>query len=258
MARWLAHRSLWPTVDRFRPLANTAIQPVSRWFKDQRDVTFATCRALDVTAHYPDGAEWENPFTDARWTGPEAEQAMAALRALVVVLAQCAYALSKQGALIDPGAIPDLVVIAQLLLLEPERARSPQDLAQELNVLPRGGWARRGQVVLLSDSRSDATGSDIDVLQRDYLNRHGGPVLHLGLAARGRPKGSGSWASAAQFTDAVHQAGRQLHEKGTLPTQSAVAQWLSSEGSYPGCDERALRRWCRQWNLTWADVIQGH
>ncbi len=64
----------------------------------------------------------------------------------------------------------------------------------------------------------------------------------------GRPRNSGTWASAEEFEDALRKAVRNLRSQGRKVTQESVAELLSS-------NDRVLRGWLNRYHVKWIDVL---
>lgn len=67
----------------------------------------------------------------------------------------------------------------------------------------------------------------------------------------GRPRNSGTWASAQEFEDALRKAVRNLRSQGRKATQESVAELLSS-------NDRVLRRWLNRYHIKWIDVLMRY
>lgn len=67
-------------------------------------------------------------------------------------------------------------------------------------------------------------------------------------AVIGRPRNSGTWASAEEFEDALRKAVRNLRSQGRKVTQESVAELLSS-------NDRVLRNWLNRYHVKWIDVL---
>lgn len=72
-----------------------------------------------------------------------------------------------------------------------------------------------------------------------------------GLSIRGRPVNTGSWNSASEYTKALQSAVHRLQEQGDKVTQEAVARILDEDAICPGCTDRQIRRWSKQYGITW-------
>jgi hypothetical protein len=68
-----------------------------------------------------------------------------------------------------------------------------------------------------------------------------------GLTFRGRPPGSGTWASREEFEDALRQAVTKVRSEGGKVIQESVAQHLYT-------DDRQLRDWMKRFKVEWAEV----
>jgi len=68
-----------------------------------------------------------------------------------------------------------------------------------------------------------------------------------GLTFRGRPPGSGTWASCEEFEDALRQAVTKVRSEGGKVTQESVALHLYT-------DDRQLRDWMKRFKVEWAEV----
>jgi hypothetical protein len=64
---------------------------------------------------------------------------------------------------------------------------------------------------------------------------------------RGRPLNTGTWSSRDEFEQAVKTAVTNLRERGMKVTQEAAAESFL-------CDDRQIRRWVRQYGLSWEDL----
>ena len=68
-----------------------------------------------------------------------------------------------------------------------------------------------------------------------------------GLTFRGRPPGSGTWASREEFMDALRQAVTKVRSEGGKVTQESVALHLYT-------NDRQLRDWIKRFKVEWAEV----
>lgn len=72
---------------------------------------------------------------------------------------------------------------------------------------------------------------------------------------RGRPAGSGTWESRAEFWIALRKAVRKARKQDGKVTQEKVAEQLGYEAGYEaGYDARILRRWLKEYNFRWEHV----
>jgi len=69
-----------------------------------------------------------------------------------------------------------------------------------------------------------------------------------GLALRGRPKGSGSWASRQEFEARLREAVATVRADKGKPTQENVAPLLCTSA-------RQLRAWLHKFGMNWKQVI---
>ena len=68
-----------------------------------------------------------------------------------------------------------------------------------------------------------------------------------GKKITGRPRGSGTWASADELRKALNTAVRTLRAEGRKVTQESVADhWWT--------DDRTLRKWMNHFGVRWEDV----
>ncbi len=81
----------------------------------------------------------------------------------------------------------------------------------------------------------------LDSARRWWSQFSGNPI-------QGRPRDSGTFASADDFESALRTAVRGLRERQRKVTQESVAHVLS-------CDPRQLRRWLKHYNVGWMDVL---
>ncbi len=70
----------------------------------------------------------------------------------------------------------------------------------------------------------------------------------------GRPKGTGYFTDASEFRKAIVTALQALRGQGHRPTQENVAQYFCNQTTLPHCDDRQIRAWCKQFNLTWVEL----
>ena len=68
-----------------------------------------------------------------------------------------------------------------------------------------------------------------------------------GLTFRGRPRGSGTWASREEFEDALRQAVTKVRSEGGKVTQESVALHLYT-------NDCQLRDWMKRFKVEWAEV----
>jgi hypothetical protein len=71
-----------------------------------------------------------------------------------------------------------------------------------------------------------------------------------GLALRGRPPGSGAWASREEFEDALRQAVTKVCSEGGKVTQESVAPHLYT-------NDRQLRAWIEHFRVNWLEIRNG-
>lgn len=71
----------------------------------------------------------------------------------------------------------------------------------------------------------------------------------------GRPRNSGTWASAEEFEESLRAVVRMLHQQGARVTQETVAEYLNRRpGSPSGGQARQLRKWLKDFGIDWKDV----
>ena len=71
----------------------------------------------------------------------------------------------------------------------------------------------------------------------------------------GRPRNSGTWASASEFKDSLHAAVHSIREQGRKVTQEEVAGVLNGRpDSTSDSDIRQLRRWLNAFGVDWSEV----
>jgi hypothetical protein len=68
-----------------------------------------------------------------------------------------------------------------------------------------------------------------------------------GSTIGGRPVGSGTWASAADFEEALRVAARRLNTERRKVTQENVAEVLH-------CNARSVNRWLKRYGIKWNDI----
>lgn len=66
----------------------------------------------------------------------------------------------------------------------------------------------------------------------------------LGLSTKGRTKGTGTWKDRGHFLTAISEATQQLRAEGTQRTQDNLGACFNTDGA-------GLRRWLRQFRLSW-------
>jgi hypothetical protein len=71
-----------------------------------------------------------------------------------------------------------------------------------------------------------------------------------GFTLRGRPLGSGTWASREEFEDALRQAVTKVRSEGSKVTQESVAQHLYT-------NDRQLRAWIEHFQVNWLEIRKG-
>ena len=69
---------------------------------------------------------------------------------------------------------------------------------------------------------------------------------------RGRPRGSGTYATSEAFLAAVRPILGTLKQEGCYPSEERVAQMLLGSNADPA---RQLRVWLRRFNLAWDTVV---
>jgi hypothetical protein len=176
---WIGHPAVAREVAAARPALEVLVEPLG--LPDQNVVTLVAARFLDTTPYWPDGTEWPNPFDSvseavreeaARIGPPFVEQ----LRAL-------AMRIESAGAPLDPADMGVLLVLAQLTLLDADLTRPAGDLADDLNLIPPGGFYRSaallGQLATHSSrhGRSARFQADLAASAEVFIRRVGPPAI---------------------------------------------------------------------------------
>jgi hypothetical protein len=96
----------------------------------------------------------------------------------------------------------------------------------------------------------DASPSEVTQAMRLYR-------FWMERVVRGRPPGSGQFASRDEFLAVIGPVISKLHQQGRRATQREVSDFFSCHSSFPLCDERQLRRWAKQFGFaTWQDLLR--
>jgi hypothetical protein len=176
---WLGHPAVAREVAAARPELELLVEPLG--LPNQYVVSLVAARFLDTTPYWPDGTEWPNPFNFVSEAVREEAARIGPL--FVEELQGLALRIESAGALLDPADVGVLLALAQLTLLEPDLTRPAGDLADDLNLLPPGGFYRsaalQGQLATHSSrhGRSVRFQADLAASAEIFIRRVGPPDI---------------------------------------------------------------------------------
>ncbi len=176
---WVGHPAVAREVAAARPALELLVEPLA--LPNQYVVSLVAVRFLDATPYWPDGTEWPNPFNFVSEAVREEAARIGPL--FVEQLRGLAMRIESAGAPLDPTDVGVLLVLAQLALLEPDLTRPAGDLADDLNLLPPGGFYRSaallGQLATHSSrhGRSARFQADLAASAEIFIRRVGPPAI---------------------------------------------------------------------------------
>jgi hypothetical protein len=176
---WLGHPAVAREVAAARPTLELLVEPLA--LPNQYIVSLVVARFLDATPYWSDGTEWPNPFNFVSEAVREEATRIGPL--FVEELRELAMRIESAGAPLDPTDVGVLLVLAQLALLEPDLTRPAGDLADDLNLLPPGGFNRSaavlGQLATHSSrhGRSARFQADLAASAEIFIRRVGPPAI---------------------------------------------------------------------------------
>jgi hypothetical protein len=198
---WIGHPAVAREVVAARPALELLVEPLA--LPDQYVVSLVVARFLDATPYWPDGTEWPNPFNfvsetvreDAARIGPP----------FVDELRGLAMRIESAGAHLDPNDVGVLLVLAQLALLEPDLTRPAGDLADDLNLLPPGGFDRSAALLGQLATHSSRHGRSVR-FQADLAASAEIFIGHVGPPAIRQPYSGGRKRATRTDTLALRKA----------------------------------------------------
>ena len=111
------------------------------------------------------------------------------------------------------------------------------------------GKATMGELAYVMRGREESLRDFLQAARRWWSRFRGLPI-------GGRPVNTGMWTSGDEFKEALQTAIRGLRSQRRKVTQEEVAAFFADRPGFPVCDDSQLRRWLRQYGLSWKDLLR--
>jgi hypothetical protein len=111
------------------------------------------------------------------------------------------------------------------------------------------------EIVITADGEEHETAYACTSVATFKKAKRGLQIARAHLA--GRIAGSGTWEGPDAFEAAVIKTGTAILRSGGRPTQSKIAEQLSTHLPHrvkPDCDARRIREWCQHFDRPWPQL----